>query len=517
MRNRFIVVGLHLLVVVAALGWFLSRASTHGDSTPSAHTADASALPDLPPAGDPRAAGDERGAANAPDASDLGAGTRALSITGRALGRDGQPVKGTSVAASPALMAGPEQVAATAAVAENGSFALEGLEPGVYVLLASSRTAFARSEPVSARAGDTDVRIVLEASGKVRGRVVDESGAPIPVFKVDYQEVHDPGGAFEVLLRHGGEGLVVFEADGFATTRRKVEAQGSADVELGQVVLGQGRAVGGKVLDARTRAAIPGAVVSVGTPKASGQPAGLESDTVSTRNDGSFVLPRVEPAALTLVVRHESYRPAEQPLGPDKNSVVILLEPGAVVTGTLSDADGKPYRATVDAVGERTQLHEVAEKGVYRFAAVPPGRLTVAVTTRSTERFEPQSVDVPESGEVRLDFRAAAGGSTLVVTVPKNLFPLLLEGDHPVPSSATEFQALAARAIAPARGEAGGSFVHLTPGAYTLLLLDRGEGAHALRIARQGVVVGAGPVQHLDVPMPASFSTVQADQGGRRR
>lgn len=446
---------------------------------------------------------------------------RGLSIKGTVLGKDGAPHPSTFVSAylqrEPGARPGEDLDRGYGSVeaAEDGTFEVEHLKAGSYRLMAHSRSgSYAHTrEPVIARAGDVDVKLVLAGGGMVRGRVVRESGEPITFFKVDFREVRDAGGAFEVPYRHRAEGYMLFEAEGHAATRRKVESKDGADVDLGDVVLSKGRTVSGKVLDARTKAPLAGALVDVGGVELIGRPGlrnSLETGAVETRADGTFTLPHVETTPLGIFATLDGYRVGERPLGPGEDDVVLLLDPGAVVTGTVVDASGKPVnRAIVAAVGAKARLEAFTEKGRYRLDAVPPGKLTFAVMTRGDERYEAQTVEVPETGEVKLDFAPVAGGVTLVLTLPDPLLPLLVAGDVAAPARFEDLAALAAAALRPDRGEAGWTFQHVAPGAYSLFVLTRGQDRSSMQVAKQALTVGSEPEQRVAVPKPAAFTTLQ--------
>jgi hypothetical protein len=445
---------------------------------------------------------------------------KGLSISGKVTLKDGKPVKEANVFAFADVRSGGKPAEdsldngfATAETGEDGAFVLGHLKPGAYKVGARSKTLFARSEPVSAQAGDTDVKIVVEGGGRIRGRLVQETGEPITHFKVDFRELRDANGAFEVPLRPSADGYVVFEADGFASTRRTVESKDGADVDLGDVVLSKGRSVSGKVLDARTRAPIAGALVDVGGVELMGRTGlrnSLEAGAVATRADGTFTLPHVETTPLGLFAQHDAYRWTERTLGAKEDNVTVLMDPGAVVTGSVTDAAGKPMgQAMIAARGEKTELSAVAEQGRFRFAGVPPGRLTFAVLSRGSERFNPQTIDVPESGEVKVDFQAASGGVRLLLSVPDEMYPLLFAGEVAAPTKMEEFAAMSITTIRSERGEGGWAFSALSPGPHTLLLLNRGTDHASLQVARQVLQVGTDPEQRVTVPKPESFSTIR--------
>ncbi len=101
---------------------------------------------------------------------------RGLTIEGRVLDPTGKPPRYSHITftRSAEKLWGAENMNDA-----EGRFILGPLEAGEYELTAGSHASFVSSEPVIARAGDTDVVLRLRAGGKLQGLVVDKaSGTP---------------------------------------------------------------------------------------------------------------------------------------------------------------------------------------------------------------------------------------------------------------------------------------------------------------------------------------------------
>jgi len=114
-------------------------------------------------------------------------------IAGRVQTSDGAPVEGAQVSAVPEAARGRRDRAdidgltfGGALSGPDGTFEVRNLEAGKYQM-AARKEGFAASmqldEPVMASTGDSSVSLVLKSEGKIRGRVVDVDGKPVPGSK----------------------------------------------------------------------------------------------------------------------------------------------------------------------------------------------------------------------------------------------------------------------------------------------------------------------------------------------
>ncbi|MGC4114500.1 MAG: carboxypeptidase-like regulatory domain-containing protein [Myxococcales bacterium] len=446
-----------------------------------------------------------------------------MSITGRVVGKDGRPVTKAHVFAfaerpkEENLRAEDYDTAySDAESAKDGSFELKHLKSGRYRV--SARVEWSkRVEPLTVQAGTTNLELVLDTGPKARGRVVQQSGEAIARFRVNSTEVRDERGAFEVPLGESEEQYLAFLAEGFAVTSRKVVAKDGHDVELGAVVLTRGRSVTGRVVDTATGTPIAGALVDVDRAELVGheEMASLskESGAVVTRADGAFTLPHVEITALGLFASSGRYRPYSQPLGPEENTITVRMVLGTVVKGKVTDAAGKglEHGMLIAHAAAGAQRVGYVEKGHYRLEGLAPGKLAIEVDPfEERKRFFTQVIDVPESGEVTLDFKETNGGARVMVALQEGLEAALAVGDVPLPNKPEDLAALGVGMPDPRRSGTDVVFEHVAPGQYTLIVLKPME--NTLQLARVPVKVGTETEQRIAGPGPDAFTAVDASK-----
>lgn len=242
---------------------------------------------------------------NAPGASDQ-------PITGVVLAADGSPLAGVEVQA---LFAGRGRAigrSASAITDEAGAFVLAPLDAASYVVRATPKAggAFVQRGPVEPGAF---VELRLEAGLSLEGRLVDDSGEAVAAGTVELSRVVDPVrrariasvSVFDVQGRFRFEGLQPgrYELRGAAQGRAGSDAVAVELPAAGgpiELVLGEGGAVFGRVLDARTHDPIARAQVVV---------SGLGGESVLpslsatvTEIDGGFELVGITPGRVSIEV-----------------------------------------------------------------------------------------------------------------------------------------------------------------------------------------------------------------------
>src|SRR5262249_45159016 len=193
-------------------------------------------------------------------------------IKGTVVTQSGTPVAGALV--------GVEDAEGTPAqTGPDGTFSLKGLRTGRDYRLTARTPELQLDPPVTARAGDSAVRLVLRELPVFRGRVVDPAGAPLQSFFVDGRRIDAADGRSAVPLEpRGGQVQFAVGAEGMQT--RTVQT-GATVSELGDIALQPAPRLSGRVL-------------------ASGQPvvdAEVSAGQGSVRTDasGAFVLQVREP------------------------------------------------------------------------------------------------------------------------------------------------------------------------------------------------------------------------------
>jgi hypothetical protein len=331
---------------------------------------------------------------------------------------------------------------------------------------------------VEARAGATDVRIVLEKAARLRGRAVRPDGTPVTRFKIGPWLEVDPRGAFSQPIFASGEQTLVFTAPNLAETTRTVVLKEGVDTELGEVVLTPGRDVRGRVVDAATGAPVAGAKVSVGI--GLGEMVrlpGIWRDEVRTARDGTFTLTHLKESPLTLGVEHPDYPQARMMLTARQTEVTVELDAGATLRGEVHLARPGPFEVDVfSPYGTGKKAHVVGNH--YEARGLPADTYALLVrTTRPGEESNlavpPRPVVIPARGVVVLDIQETPARATLRVRlagppVPQAVFFLVM-GSVPLPDSEQALLRLPWLHVVP-RGADTNVFQGVPAGHYTLLV-----------------------------------------------
>jgi hypothetical protein len=114
---------------------------------------------------------------------------------------------------------------------QDGSFVLKGLRTGRGYRLTARTPELSLDTPVSARAGQSDVRLVLRERPVFRGRVVGPGGAPLRAFAVEGRAFETEDGRFALPLEPR-DGQVEFRVAAEGMLTRTVRAGGTLS-ELG--------------------------------------------------------------------------------------------------------------------------------------------------------------------------------------------------------------------------------------------------------------------------------------------
>jgi len=172
-----------------------SRAQQPAVVSSDAPKPQATPTPAMRPA--PDATGETRAAAESRKKTPVALG----SITGRVVGESGEPIAGVSVNAFPYASGGSSNFRPprSSPTDDEGSFLLEGLEPGVYSVGANLAGYVVEADPQTGRAGvayrpgDT-ATVRLVKGGVVTGTVTDPQGEPLVAMSVRAHRVRDLDG-----------------------------------------------------------------------------------------------------------------------------------------------------------------------------------------------------------------------------------------------------------------------------------------------------------------------------------
>jgi hypothetical protein len=323
---------------------------------------------------------------------------RGATIEGVIVDAQGNPVPAASVSVSVPKDHEFEALASRA-IEEEGKFSVAGLESGkTYELTAA--TGEAESATVKVEAPARGVRLVMAPLPRLRGRVVDERGAPVTHFDVDGQDFDTQDGRFDVPVRPEESVIVFVSAEGYASKSVELKEAGDA----GDVVLVRGQVLHGRVVNARGEP-VPGALVSCD----------MASD-VTTGADGAFEL-TIEIIEYPLQIRAARGAVTGVTEANAPGEVVVKLGPRVRVVGRSYDFEGRPAPGSV--------LARLAISGnVERFEADGQGRFVGELPQGS---WEFQAVDsrfsttVLVTGErVDVSLGGAPGTCALKLDVPAN-------------------------------------------------------------------------------------------------
>ncbi|MBP7149761.1 MAG: carboxypeptidase regulatory-like domain-containing protein, partial [Acidobacteria bacterium] len=336
--------------------------------------------------------------------------------------RSGAPVAGAVLRACPDALGCRWTARATSAA--DGSFRLAGLDAGAWTLeLQHPEFAPRREERVAA--GTTGLRIALDPGAEVSGRLVDSAGRPLSRVSLavrDSRREAEPlarritldAGSFRARGLPCGTAVLEFRAPGLVAARvGPLWLATGESRDVGEVVLGPGRAVRGRVADGD------------GVPIAGAEVALRDADTTSawSDGDGAFELAGVPNERARLVVRCAGYAPAfvEVPAcaaREDSPPLTITLSRGARLRGAVRGERDEPVAgARVELLGLAGFAAVTANDGTFGLEHVPAGprRVRMIADPAAPESWtEVRGVELAEGGEAEVEF---ALGDTLAGVV----------------------------------------------------------------------------------------------------
>ncbi len=318
------------------------------------------------------------------------------------------------------------------ASAADGEFAIGGLAQGapVHVVVRAAGFVPARVPAVRPPA-ESPLVVRLEPATAMEGRVVDESGAPVPTARVELQWnavlPEDPGlpvgdlivraarsdaqGRFELRgIPHGGRARLSAGAPGFGGIESlEVEVpRPSAAGEL-RLVLPRGALLQGRVT---TAAGEPVPAVRVG----------VGAVATTTGDDGAYWLEGAPLGRQDVMFLHPSYGRQAKPVEIEAGGNVLDLAfaPGVEVTGRVVDASGAPVsaaRVELAALQAARRYQDVTgEDGRFRLFPVAAGQYQLKAGAEGFTETEVRTpVDVAgdrvSSVEIVLDRGAVLSGN----------------------------------------------------------------------------------------------------------
>lgn len=371
---------------------------------------------------------------------------------------DGRPAAEANVELRASDAASPESgPVQTRRTEPDGTFRFTGLEADrSYVVSSRVRAAKSADGPRTDRvswtavragvnAGARDLVLVLQKGGEVRGRVVDDLGAPVTEAIVTARPAGDLAAGRRPVSDgvQGKDGAFVLEGVGDGEwqvgARQKGAEPGAPETvvlpaDAGRelvLVLPRPAAIAGQVLDADGQPAAD-AVVAV-RPRLLGVLG--QAREQRTGADGTFrVAGLAAGPAVVRAARNDSADSAALELqlapGAEAPALVLRLRRGGTIEGRVLDARDAP-RAGVSiqmspSLSSGTSREAVtAADGTYRLERVTPGTVLLYASLDGDEQVGgSRTVLVEDGARVRVDFGGEVAGGVLVRGVVRGAGPI---------------------------------------------------------------------------------------------
>ncbi|XXT21197.1 carboxypeptidase regulatory-like domain-containing protein [Sorangium sp. So ce429] len=347
-----------------------------------------------------------------------------LTIRGRVVDRDQNPVRAAVRAYAPAMMGSRGAPGALASTEADGTFALKGLSPAKYMVMARP-VSQAEPEPVEVELRDDhapEVTIVVDRGGAIEGTVTDEDGKLVAGVDISIVGTQ-PGAAVGIMMRPPPIRMATSLDDGsFALpglppgdyrvslsegppvpgppgaeppgVRARVEAGKSARVTL--VVARRNGEIHGRVVDEIGEPVTDAFVHAEREAEGSGPPGtsnagrarwgGLSRSAVLTDPEGRFALGSLRQGTYTVhAYRNGGGEAFVEHVSPG-DSVTVTLKPAGAISGTLTVASGKvPEQFTVHAVDQASMLFRSESfaftGGSFTIGDLPEGKYEISAAT----------------------------------------------------------------------------------------------------------------------------------------
>jgi protocatechuate 3,4-dioxygenase beta subunit len=354
---------------------------------------------------------------------------RGAIVEGEVVDRGGQPLAGATVFVHPPGAAGArgDAVLRFASEAEetrqgvsgaDGSFTVRGLTPGATAEVTVRREGFVTQTVTHVELPPAaPLRIVLEPSARVSGRVVDDRGEPIagatvtvrapdaalPVGLEGRLVETDVAGTFVLLdLAAGPIAISAMARNHLSSEPLLLDLGARADVQDVELTLRRGATIEGVVLTSSGQPATAARVTlnSGITPERM-----LEREiagSARTDGEGRYRLEGIPAGPQALSASQEGYRTAIRDLvvQPGANQLDFRLAEGLRVGGRVIDRGGAPIAGAAVSLmmtsGSGAMHNEMsAPDGTFRFTGVAPGRFIVSAQREgfATAREEIQLAD----------------------------------------------------------------------------------------------------------------------------
>ncbi|WP_223642922.1 carboxypeptidase regulatory-like domain-containing protein [Corallococcus sp. EGB] len=404
-------------------------------------------------------------------------------------------------------VAAPDDERVYATSDERGSFRIDGLAPGTYLLEARS-PGYARVVLSRLRIPtEGPLTLALRRASVIEGFVVDAKGLPAADAEVRV------GGSPSQVVTTGAQGgfSVEVEPGSHPLSARRGEETGALDMPVVcvaggtvrgvRIQLGPGAVLEGRVVEESSGGPVEGARVDVTPSGEDGGPGSAVSDA-----EGRFVVRGLAPGSYDAKVTAANHSPATRSgltvTQGERFPVEFKLSGTGSVEGQVRDRNGAPVAAArVSGVNDWSNESGASPMevrtdvdGRYQLEGLAAGRLSLTARHDGATVGVTQNVTVAAARAMRVDFTLESTGTVegRVRAARGSLPPALLEvtavGDE-APQGAT-------LGVGQTVVDADGVFRMVLPsGGYTLVLMARGRFVQG---QREQVRVEAGRTTQVD-------------------
>jgi tetratricopeptide (TPR) repeat protein len=365
----------------------------------------------------------------------------------------------------------------------DGAFTVEGVDEGRYQVFAHGKgPRGAMNVTTQVEGGRSNLWLPLQEEKVLRGRVLvpgPDGPEPATRFKVlgplfGRREFSAPDGRFSVEFAAGtAKWPYVIAAEGRPPVVR-VLALEQPDTDLGDVVLGEGRIIRGRVVDP-AGAPVHNARVGV---------AGQGYFLAWTQLDGSFEVQLGDDGPLPLQVQHDRWIRAEKEVAAGQTDVEVRMAAGARLRILVPDGNGAPVSGVsmvmLSRIGRAHRCFTGAN-GRCELSGLSPGEYTLLCQGRpqiDPTALAPAAMEVTVPGaeaELAVRFPWVRGQTRLTVNVAGDAAPATFRA-RVFPGSPKLAEVVDADGVARAPYYsviAGKPLEGLPPGSYTVVVAQR--------------------------------------------